>query len=106
MKKAWLALLFGSALALGACGDASDDNNGGTADTPKGEQIVMSKCTSCHGGQLEGMGATPALKDVGSRLTEEQILDTIENGTANGMPAGLISGDDAKEAAAWLAQQK
>ena len=109
MKKAWLALLFGAALVLGACGgdDSADNNNdGGTADeTPKGEQLVMNSCTSCHGGQLQGMGNTPGLADIGSRMSEEEILDIIVNGQG-GMPGGLLKGEDAEAAAAWLAEQK
>ena len=66
----------------------------------------MQKCSTCHGGNLQGMGNTPSLKDAGSRLTEEEILNIIENGTKKGMPGGLIKGDDAKKVAAWLAEQK
>lgn len=110
MKKAWLALLLGSALVLGACGGGDDTADGGsngdtTADASKGEELVKKNCTSCHGGNLEGMGNTPALNDVGSRLSEEEILDIINNGR-NAMPKGLLSGEDAEVAAAWLAQQK
>jgi len=126
MKKAWIALIFGSALFLAACGgnddeanndntvtedtttettdDATDTGND-TANADKGEEIVKANCTSCHGGNLEGMGNTPSLADVGSRLSEEEILNVILNGR-NGMPGGLIQGEDAEAAAAWLAQQK
>ncbi len=120
MKKAWLALLFGSALVLGACGDGGDEatdggstndnttdeqtTDGGT-EANKGEELVMSSCTTCHGGNLQGMGNTPALSDVGSRLSEEEILDVILNGRG-AMPGGLLKGEDAEAAAAWLAQQK
>lgn len=51
------------------------------------------------------MGSTPSLADVGSRLSEEEILNVILNGRG-GMPANLIQGEDAEAAAAWLAQQK
>lgn len=108
MKKAWLALVFGSALFLAACGgdDSSSSSDSKTTDTASnGEQIVKKNCTSCHGGNLEGMGTTPALKDVGSRLSQDEILNVIENGR-NAMPKSLIQGDDAKAAAEWLAQQK
>lgn len=70
-----------------------------------GEKIVMTSCATCHGGQLQGMGNTPALNNVGSRLSEEEILGIIVNGR-NGMPGGLITGADAEAAAAWLATQK
>ncbi|WP_342462849.1 cytochrome c551 [Ureibacillus sp. FSL K6-8385] len=108
MKKAWLALLFGSALMLGACGGGNDnasDDAGKSDGGDKGEQLVMKNCTSCHGQNLEGMGNTPALNDVGSRLSEQEILDIINNGR-NAMPKGLLQGEDAEAAAKWLAQQK
>ena len=125
MKKAWLALVFGSALFLAACGggddEATDTNTGtedtvtedtgtgdtatGGADAGAGEELVQSSCTSCHGGNLQGMGNTPALSDVGSRLSEEEIHDVIVNGRG-GMPKGLLQGEDAEAAAAWLAQQQ
>ncbi len=127
MKKAWLALIFGSALFLAACGggddeatdtdtatedtateDTTDSGTGDTAggaDAGQGEEIVKSNCISCHGGNLEGMGNTPSLADVGSRLSEEEIHDVILNGRG-GMPGGLLQGEDAEAAAAWLSQQQ
>ncbi|TNO95725.1 cytochrome c, partial [Bacillus cereus] len=40
-----------------------------------------------------------------SRLSEEEILDVINNGRG-AMPAGLIKGADAEAVAKWLATQK
>ena len=135
MKKAWLALVFGSALFLAACGgndegtkdtdtetevveettdettdtgtDTGTDTTTGTDDAAlaEGETLVKKSCVSCHGGDLQGMGNTPALADVGSRLDEAEILDVITNGRG-GMPPGLLKGEDAEAAAAWLATQK
>lgn len=107
MKKAMLTLVFGSAIFLAACGggDEKDTANKGAETTPDGEAIAMKSCVSCHGGELQGMGNTPALKDVGSRLSEAEILDVINNGRG-AMPAGLIKGADAEAVAAWLATQK
>lgn len=102
MKKLTMSAMLCSALFLAACG--SED----AASTPQseGEKIVKQSCISCHGGQLQGMRNTPALNDIGSRLSEEEILDIIVNGTSQGMPANLIKGEDAEKAAEWLAQQK
>ena len=131
MKKSLLALIFGSAIFLAACGggdeEGTNDTTTGTNDTEteqttenkttdtdeaatetasaQGEELVKSNCTTCHGGNLEGMGSTPSLADVGSRLSEDEILNVILNGRG-GMPAGLLQGEDAEAAAAWLAQQK
>lgn len=109
MKKKWLTLIFGSALFLVACGGGDNKDNstsGDTAAQPEGEKIVMTSCATCHGGQLQGMGNTPGLSDVGSRYSEAEILDIILNGKSNGMPAGLLQGEQAEQAAAWLATQK
>lgn len=111
-----LALVFGSAIFLAACGGgeeatndvAKDTTNNATTETQAdpGEAVVQKSCISCHGGtQLSG-GVGPALNNVGSRLTEQEILDIINNGTPNGMPKGLITGADAEAAAKWLAAQK
>lgn len=124
MKKAWLALAFGSALFLAACGGGDEeatDTNTGTEETAnedtategttgetasaEGEALVQESCVTCHGGNLQGMGNTPALADVGSRLSEDEIHDVIVNGRG-GMPGGLLQGEEAEAAAAWLAEQK
>ena len=106
MKKSMLAIVFGSALVLAACGGGDENSSGSTSTQSKGEKVVKTSCATCHGGDLQGMGNTPSLNDVGSRLTEAEILDVIKNGKTGGMPSGLISGADAEEAAKWLAEQK
>ena len=105
MKKSMLALIFGSALVLAACGGNDEDSSGASTQS-EGEKITMQKCSTCHGGNLQGMGNTPNLNKVGSRLAEDEILNIIENGTKKGMPGGLIKGEDAEKVAAWLAEQK
>ncbi|MBS7344919.1 MAG: cytochrome c [Caryophanon sp.] len=104
MKKRLLATLLLSVSMLAACGgdDTGNQNADGSID---GEKVVKSSCATCHGGNLEGKGNTPALNDVGARLSEAEILDVIENGR-NGMPPGLIKGEEAEAAAKWLAEQK
>ena len=100
-----LALLFGSALVLAACG-GDDGESSGSSTQSEGEKLTMQSCASCHGGNLEGRGNNPDLNKVGSRMSEEEILDIILNGTDKGMPSGVLKGEDAKKAAAWLAEQK
>ena len=106
MKKSMLALLFGSALVLAACGGDDKDSGSSKSEKPEGEKLVMQSCASCHGGNLQGRGNNPNLNEVGSRLSEAEILDIIENGKGKGMPPGLLKGEDAEKAAAWLAEQK
>jgi len=117
MKKSWLALVFGSALFLAACGgnneEGTNDTDTGTNEgttteetaSADGEALVQQNCTTCHGGNLEGMGGAPKIADVGSRLSEEEILNVINNGQG-GMPPGILKGEEAEAAAAWLATQK
>ncbi|MER1998538.1 MAG: cytochrome c [Lysinibacillus sp.] len=104
MKKKWLSAVFlTSALLLAACGGEDEATD---TTKPEGERLVYKTCTSCHGGQLQGMGNTPALNDLGARMSEEEILDIILNGTGKGMPPGLLKGEEAEKAAEWLSQQK
>ncbi|CAM5207113.1 Cytochrome c551 OS=Ureibacillus acetophenoni OX=614649 GN=SAMN05877842_10784 PE=4 SV=1 [Ureibacillus acetophenoni] len=95
-------------------GDTSGDDPGeGTTDTETadsgsvaaGEKVVHQACISCHGANLEGMGNFPPLNNVGSRLSQEEILNVIQNGKG-AMPANVVTGEDAENAAAYLATLK
>lgn len=114
MNKKLLAAIFGAGLLLAACGGGEEAEPADTSTPESGatetasvdpEKIVNAKCTSCHGGNLEGMGNFPALSDVGSRLSKDEIADVIENGR-NAMPPGLITGEDAEAVATWLSEKK
>ena len=117
MNKKLLALIFGAGLVLAACGGGDDEADKADKDTTDSgatttetasvdaEKIVSAKCISCHGQNLEGQGNFPALNDVGSRLSQDEILTVIENGRG-AMPGGIISGDDAQAVAEWLAAKK
>lgn len=105
MKKAFFAMLMGAALVLGACGSSTDKADTDTKSTQsEGEKIVQQKCISCHGDKLNN-GSALDISKVGGKLSEEEILNILENGQ-NAMPAKLVTGDDAKEVAKWLATQK
>lgn len=111
MKNKLLAVMFAALLVLGACGGKKTEENntnndtGGNTAAVDAEQIVNTSCIGCHGKNLEGAGNAPALADVGSRLSEEEIHDVIINGRP-GMPPGLIKGEDAEAVAKWLAEKK
>ena len=113
MKKWLVAVLFGLALVLGACGggdngddsaDSGDTNGGEVIETSAGEQVYQTSCAMCHGSDLSG-GAGPALNDVGAKFSAEEIEDIIVNGTGS-MPAQSVSGDDLTELVNWLSEQK
>lgn len=124
MRKQLTALFFGSALILGACGggettepaeetpveNPGGGDSGGTGGDAGGltvdaEQVVNQNCTSCHGENLEGAGNFPALNDVGSRLSEEEIRQIIDEGEG-AMPADIIEGEEADAVAQWLSEQQ
>ena len=116
MNKKLLAVIFGAGLMLAACGggddeakdtSTTDDGSTGSSETASvdAEKIVNSKCITCHGGNLEGQGSFPAIADVGSRLSEDEILNVILNGQ-NAMPPKIIQGEEAEAVAAWLAEKK
>lgn len=117
MKKSLMALLFGTSLVLAACGGGDTAEEAPPEDTPSeapaggeessidAEQIVNQNCISCHGENLEGQGNFPPLNDVGSRLSEDEILTVILEGRG-AMPAKIIEGEEAEAVAAWLADQK
>lgn len=105
MKKKLLALLMGTSLALAACGGGGGDEAGG-GDTAGAdpEKLYNQKCSSCHGGDLEG-GVGPKLSDIGSRLSQEEIESVIANGQGS-MPKELLAGEEASAVAEWLANKK
>lgn len=105
MKKAMLTLAIGSAIFLAACGGGKTATEGTKTTAPDGETIAMKSCITCHGGELQGQGNAPKISDVGSRMTEKEILNVIENGKG-AMPPGVVKGADAEAVAKWLATQK
>jgi len=79
------------------------------ADDPAFTNIVQAQCVSCHGAELEGGSAAPALRGIGDKLSQEEIADIITNGSASGaMPAfkDYLSAEEIDQVAAWLAKQK
>ncbi|ANU17677.1 cytochrome c [Planococcus maritimus] len=113
MKKQLMTVLFGSVLVLGACGGEEESSpeepadTGGETETTTvdAEAVIQQNCISCHGENLEGGGSFPALNDVGSRLSQEEILSVIENGQG-AMPPNIIEGEEAQAVAEYLANQK
>ncbi len=72
-----------------------------------GESIFLVQCQQCHG--ATGDGLSGRAQDFGKRMTKEQVLDVINNGSnqlgyAMGMmPPGMASGQDAEDIAAYIA---
>ncbi|HEX6593052.1 MAG TPA: cytochrome c [Bacillota bacterium] len=113
MKKWLMAVLFGSALVLGACGGGGDDgatngddaaDNGETTEASGAEDLYKQSCASCHGEDLSG-GAGPDLNNAGANNSADEIKDIIVNGVGT-MPAQDLSDEDAQTLADWLAEKK
>jgi mono/diheme cytochrome c family protein len=84
-----------------------------TENTPKGNYakggdalVQRHGCTQCHAIETDKVIVGPSLKN---RLTKEQVLDVINHGQdqlgydMGAMPAGLVTGADAEEIAAYVA---
>ncbi|MGE8206928.1 cytochrome c551 [Heyndrickxia sp. NPDC080065] len=100
--------------SLAACGTSSKDKNtakqettgttGTTATAGDAAKLFDQKCSSCHGGNLEG-NIGPNLQKVGSKYNKDEILNIINKGKG-GMPPGVIKGTDADAVATWLSGKK
>ncbi|CAM3978771.1 cytochrome c551 [Mesobacillus zeae] len=102
MKKKLAAMLMGATLVMAACGGGDEAGDSKSAGDP--EKLFSQKCSSCHGGNLEG-GAGPKLEKIGAKMSQEDIENTIKNGKGS-MPPELIEGEDATTVAKWLSEKK
>ena len=72
-----------------------------------GESIYLVQCSQCHG--TTGDGLSGKAQDFSARMTKEQILDVINNGSnqlgypMGGMPGGMAQGEQAEEIAEYVA---
>ena len=72
-----------------------------------GESIYLVQCSQCHGNTGDGLDGKA--QDFTSRMTKEQVLDAINNGSnqlgyaMGALPAGMASGEQAEEIAAYVA---
>ncbi|MGD7043375.1 c-type cytochrome [Jeotgalibacillus proteolyticus] len=103
MKKLVLSFVMGSAVFLAACGGDSD-SSGSSAEEMDPAELYMGKCSSCHGGNLEGSSA-PDISSVGASKSYDEILDVILEGQGM-MPGGMLEGERAEEVAKWLSEKK
>jgi cytochrome c553 len=81
-------------------------SSGSSGDPVKGKQLFDANCASCHAtqpGAASPFPSAPNLADLNASgaLTEQKILDQIAN-PAPPMPAGLVSGQDATDVAAYI----
>ncbi|SET09826.1 cytochrome c551 [Oceanobacillus limi] len=111
MKKWLFAILFGSALVLGACGgdddgaDSGGNGDGGeTTEASAAEEVYQQNCSACHGADLSG-GAGKDLTAIGSKYSAEEIEEIIHEGIGTMQPQN-VDPEDAETLANWLAEKK
>ena len=72
-----------------------------------GESIFLVQCAQCHGNTGDGLSGRA--QDFSARMTKEQVLDVINNGSnqlaypMGMMPPGMAQGEQAEEIAAYVA---
>ncbi|MDQ8736113.1 cytochrome c [Paenibacillus sp. LHD-38] len=122
-KNKWVLLLsaFTLILALSACGNGNNTNNGANTETPaentgnngnttvntaEAESLYGKNCVSCHAVDLSGANG-PNLQHVGKEMSVEQIKTQINNG-GNGMPGykGQLTDEEITLLTDWLAGHK
>ncbi|WP_341282761.1 cytochrome c [Paenibacillus sp. FSL H8-0537] len=113
LKNGFVVGVLLGVLVISACGGSGADaatNHNSTEEMSvqngAPEIIYKKKCMSCHGTDLQGRRG-PSLQSIGSRLTEEEIVDIVTNGK-NGMPKfeKNISAEDIQSVSKWLSEQK
>lgn len=75
-------------------------------DAVASQEIYKANCVGCHAVDMKG-AIGPALADVGSRLTKEQIYTTITHGK-RAMPSfeGKLTDEQIVTVATWLSSLK
>ncbi|WP_410715766.1 c-type cytochrome [Brevibacillus sp. SIMBA_040] len=94
---------------VSACSDPGSMEAAPNALAQADEQaasLYKKHCLSCHAADLSGL-VGPSLEQVGTRMTEEQIVDIMNDG-APGMPSftKMMSKDEMEAVAGWLSKNE
>jgi mono/diheme cytochrome c family protein len=98
---------------LVACGGNSGQQNQTntsavetSSDLTTADMLYKKNCLSCHAADLSGK-VGPSLKDIGSKLSKEEIIERITLGRS-GMPSfkNRLSEQDIEALGSWLADKK
>lgn len=72
-----------------------------------GQSVFFVQCAPCHGAEADGIG--DKAQDLTARMSKEQILDIIKNGSQaqlgypmGAMPPMMASGEGAEKIATWI----
>jgi mono/diheme cytochrome c family protein len=85
------------------------------AELDSGKELFITNCGSCHtlykagtdgvvGPDLDELLAPPGPTEPDAETIEPRVLAAIENGVAGRMPRGILTGSQADEVAAFVAQ--
>nr|WP_217367239.1 cytochrome c [Brevibacillus sp. AF8] len=94
-------------LVASACSNGATEGQTEVADADKSAmKLYKNNCMSCHGNDLSGR-VGPSLQQVGSKMTEEKLVEIITAG-ANGMPGyeNVLSPEEIGQLAKWLSEKK
>ena len=94
----------GSSAAPSSGPSSTPGSSGGSGDVAAGKIVFDDNCASCHSavaGTPSPLPAAPNLAELAPTLDTQTILTQIENG-GGAMPAGLVSGADADNVAAYI----
>ncbi|MGH3134605.1 MAG: c-type cytochrome [Gaiellaceae bacterium] len=108
MSRAWRPVVVGAAVVvvtfvLAQAQVFEPDAPAGTTgpgNAERGALVFEESCSGCHGSG--GVGGSPGPRLVGSGLDAAEVAAVIEQG-AGVMPAGLVSGQDRDDVAAYVA---
>ena len=94
----------GSTAAPSSGPSSTPGSSGSSGDVAAGKTVFDDNCASCHSavaGTPSPLPAAPNLAELAPTLDTETILTQIKNG-GGPMPAGLVSGADADNVAAYI----
>lgn len=78
---------------------------GGETAEADGEDVFQNNCAMCHGADLAS-GSAPDLTQIGSKYSQEEIADIVQNGIG-GMPAqSQVQGAELDALTEWLSEHQ
>jgi len=85
---------------------STHDNMNDDTRVAMGQSVFFVQCTPCHGAEADGINGKA--QDLTRRMSKEQVLDVINNGSnklgypMGMMPPGMASGAGAEKIATWI----
>lgn len=79
-----------------------------TLNAEQAETVVNNNCISCHGDQLQGANG-PALANIGSVMSADQLYTIITKGKGGGMMPSFkdkLKEEEIANVALWLSEKK